>query len=285
MSRAQDVSPADHVAFLMTDIEGSTRLWEADPAAMQSALGRHDAILDAEVERMGGRLLTHRGEGDSAFAVFSDPGAAIACAVAVQRAFAAEEWPTSSPIRVRIGLHVGNALGRDAEFVQPAVNRCARLRDLASGGQILASGDCVRAVGERPAGGETFEHLGDHSFRGLDSPIAVFQVCHAGIGRDFPSVAQRLVRPTHNIPAETTTFVGRERDAEQLSEIIAAATSRQARGTPVDRRGAHPRPGDERSILAHHRPVRARPRARRVRARTVRPGRVRRGDRECAPHG
>src|SRR6266540_2984371 len=177
MGRTHEGLPASHVAFLMTDIEGSTRLWEDDPEAMHRALTRHDEILERQVAQADGRLLTHRGEGDSAFAAFSDPAGAVACAVAVQRAFRAEEWPTRGPIRIRAGLHVGSATGRHADYIQPAVNRCARMRDLAAGGQILASGDCVRSVATAPEG-TSFLYLGDHAFRGLGAPIAVFQVCH-----------------------------------------------------------------------------------------------------------
>ena len=211
MERWTESSSSSNVAFLMTDIEGSTPLWEQDPAAMERALAAHDAIIEREVARTTGRLLTHRGEGDSAFAVFSDPAVAVECAVGLQLAFAKERWATKTPIRVRIGLHVGNSLGRDAEYVQPAVNRCARLRDLAAGGQILASGDHVRAVADLPTG-VSFRPLGEHPLRGLDEPIAVFQVCHATIPDDFPDLMHRSTRRGHNLPPETTSFLGREQE-------------------------------------------------------------------------
>ena len=225
MGRAQEELTTSHVAFLMTDIEGSTPLWEEDPEAMHAALARHDQILEQEVERSGGSLLTHRGEGDSAFAAFSDPGGALTCAIAIQATFALEPWSTPRPVRVRIGLHVGSALGRESDYMQPAVNRCARLRDLGAGGQILASGDCVRAIGDLPAE-IGFLFLGEHVFRGLGAAIEVYQVRHPSIPADFPPIRPPAPKPAHNLPSETTSFVGRERDLENIGEILSAGKHR-----------------------------------------------------------
>ena len=97
------------MTYLFTDVEGSTRLWERDPAAMGAALARHDALIEGAVERHGGALVRPRGEGDSHFAVFARASDAVAAAVEVQRALHAEPWPTPAPLRVRMALHTGEA--------------------------------------------------------------------------------------------------------------------------------------------------------------------------------
>src|SRR3982750_884114 len=94
--------PRGAVTFLLTDVEGSTALWEEVPEAMRAALARHDAHFDAAVAEHSGVHIRPRGEGDSRFAVFASAANAVAAAVAIQRAFDAEPWPTPRPIRVRI---------------------------------------------------------------------------------------------------------------------------------------------------------------------------------------
>ena len=131
--------PSGTVTFLLTDVEGSTALWEEAPEAMRAALARHDALFDDAVAEHGGVHIRPRGEGDSRFAVFASAPDAVAAALAIQRAFAAEPWPTPRPIKVRIGVHTGEAELRDGDYYGSAVNRCARLRGLGHGGQVLLS--------------------------------------------------------------------------------------------------------------------------------------------------
>src|SRR3954470_13147743 len=120
------VLPNGTVTFLLTDVEGSTALWEQAPAAMRSALARHDALFEAIVREYGGVHIRPRGEGDSRFAVFAGAPGAVAAALAIQRALAAEPWGTPRPISVRIGVHTGQAQLRDGDYYGSAVNRCAR---------------------------------------------------------------------------------------------------------------------------------------------------------------
>ena len=139
--------PAGTVTFLLTDIAGSTRLWEQHPAAMRQALVRHDALVETVVVEHGGVVVRPRGEGDSRFAVFPRATEAVAAAAALQQALHAEPWPTSTPLRVRMGVHTGEADLRAGDYYGTAVNRCARLRAVAYGGQTLlsqATSDLVR---------------------------------------------------------------------------------------------------------------------------------------------
>src|SRR5262245_41638954 len=106
---------------------------------MRTALARHDELFEAAVAQHGGVHLRPRGEGDRRFAVFTSAPEAVAATLTMQRAFAAEGWPTPRPIRIRIGLHTGEAQLRDEDYYGSAVNRCARLRGIGHGGQILLS--------------------------------------------------------------------------------------------------------------------------------------------------
>ena len=136
------------MTFLLTDVEGSTALWEDAPEAMRAALARHDALFEAAISLHAGIHIRPRGEGDSRFAVFASASGALAAALAIQRAFAAEAWPTPRPIKVRIGLHTGEAELRDGDYYGTAVNRCARLRGIGHGGQVLLSEATVALVRE-----------------------------------------------------------------------------------------------------------------------------------------
>src|ERR687894_2645425 len=131
--------PTGTVTFLFTDIEGSTALWEQHPDAMRQALVRHDALVERIVAEHDGQVVRPRGEGDSRFAVFARATDAVAAAAALQQALYAEQWPTPTPLRVRMAVHTGEADLREGDYYGSAVNRCARLRAVAHGGQTLMS--------------------------------------------------------------------------------------------------------------------------------------------------
>src|SRR5262245_58930371 len=131
--------PTGTVTFLFTDVGGSTRLWEAHPAAMRAALVRHDALIEGLVAAHGGVVVRPRGEGDSRFCVLRRATDAVAAAAAVQRALHAEAWPPEAPLRVRLALHTGEADLREEDYYGGAVNRAARLRAVGHGGQALLS--------------------------------------------------------------------------------------------------------------------------------------------------
>src|SRR5271169_2512245 len=130
--------PSGPVTLLFTDVEGSIGLWEADPEAMAEASARHTRIVREQIEVAGGHVVKTV---DEAFrAVFADPSAALASAVAVQRAAGAEPWPPGLPIRVRMAVHSGACVERDGDYFGPVVSRAGRLLAAGHGGQVLVSG-------------------------------------------------------------------------------------------------------------------------------------------------
>src|SRR5712691_5479472 len=134
---AESPLPSGMVTFLLTDVEGSTRIWEADRNRARGAFARHDTLVAEHLASFGAGRPRDQGEGDSAFAVFARASEGLGCAVALQRAIYAEQWPDDATIRVRMALHTGEAEVSKGNYKGSAVHRCARLRGLAHGGQIV----------------------------------------------------------------------------------------------------------------------------------------------------
>ena len=145
--------PSGVVTFLLTDVEGSTRLWEAEPAAMALAMQRHDELIAGTIQARGGRLLKAKGEGDATLSVFKRASDAVAAAAALQDALEAASWPGGLELRVRIAVHTGEAFERDDDYFGPALNRAARLRALAPGGATVVSQTTAEIVRDRLAPG------------------------------------------------------------------------------------------------------------------------------------
>jgi len=131
--------PSGVVTFVMTDIEGSTRMWQAAPEAMPEAIRRHNEIIAAAVAAHGGWTLQERGEGDSTFNVFANPFDAVAAAAVGQAALRAEVWPEGCPIRVRMAVLTGRVTIHDGEYMGTTINRTARLRSVARGGETFVA--------------------------------------------------------------------------------------------------------------------------------------------------
>jgi class 3 adenylate cyclase len=177
--------PAGTVTFLFTDIEGSTRLWQQYPTAMDLALVCHDALAADLVRQHGGTLVKHRGEGDSLFAVFSRAADAVAAALALQRAFHDEPWPQDLLLHVRIAIHTGEAIVREGDYFGPAISRCARLRAAAHGGQVLLSAATLELVRGSLPEGVSLRVLGECRLRELARAERVFQRVHPDFPPDF----------------------------------------------------------------------------------------------------
>jgi predicted ATPase/class 3 adenylate cyclase len=203
--------------FLITDIEGSTRLWEEHPESMPAALAAHDAILRAAVEGHGGVVI--KTTGDGFLARFDEPAVAINVAIAAQRELARLSHEPGSEIRVRMALHSGMAQSRGGDYFGPAVNRVARLLALGHGGQVLLSGVTVSlARGNIAVDAEVLDQ-GDHRLRDLDQPEHVFQLAAPGLERDFPPL-RSIGSAQSNLPNQTTSFVERERELEEVRRIL-----------------------------------------------------------------
>ncbi len=214
--------PTGTVTLLFTDIVGSTRLWETEPARMAPALRRHDDILRAAIEGAGGYVF--KTVGDAFCAAFWTARAAVDAAVAGQRALSAQTWPTSRPILVRMGLHTGVSEERDGDYFGPAVNRAARLEAAAHGGQIVLSGTTTELVAGELPDGASLRDLGLHRLKDLGRPEQVFQLEAPGLAASFPPLTS-LDNPElpNNLPSVVSAFVGRDSELAEVRELIEAA--------------------------------------------------------------
>jgi len=211
--------PTGTITLLFTDVEGSTRLWESEPEPMARALRRHDEVLRAAIGQAGGFVF--KTVGDAFCAAFATPQAALAAVLAAQQALAAERWPTSRPIRVRMGLHSGVCEERDNDYFGPVVNRTARLEALAHGGQVLISGATAELLSETLPEGVTLRDLGPHRLKDLGRPERVFQLEAVFLAPSFPPLAS-LDNPElpNNLPGQLSAFVGREREVPQVRRLV-----------------------------------------------------------------
>ncbi len=214
--------PTGAVTFMLTDVEGSTRLWEADPAAMEKALARHERMIAEAVAANSGSLLKKKGEGDSTFAVFGRPSDAAAAALTCQRALQSEAWPDGVALRVRMAIHIGEAELRDGDYYGPTVNRTARLRAIAHGGQIVMSQPAADLVRDHLTDGIVLSDLGVHRLPDLGRPEAVFGLVHPGLQSTFPPLRSVDAFPG-NLPVQVTSFVGRDREMKLIAEGFASS--------------------------------------------------------------
>jgi len=211
------------MTLLFTDIEGSIRLWEADREAMAEASARHNCIVREQVEVAGGHVF--KAVGDAFRAVFADSSAALASAVAVQRAIGAEPWPPGSPIRVRVALHSGPCAERDGDYFGPVVNRVARLLAAGHGGQVLMSGATYELLVGRLPGGIGLRDLGEHHLKDLGRAERVFQVTGPGLAGEFGPLRSLDGPPRrHNLPSQATSFVGRAAELAELRSLLSGGS-------------------------------------------------------------
>ena len=215
--------PSGMVTLLFTDMEGSIRLWETDPEAMAEASARHNRIVCEQIEVAGGRVFKTVGE--AFHAVFADPSAALASAVAIQRAAGTERWPPGLLIRVRMALHSGACVERDGDYFGPVVNRVARLLAVGHGGQVLVTGGTYELLANRMPDGIGLRDLGDHRLQDLGRAERVFQVTGPGLAAGFGRL-RSLDDPAlrHNLPSQATSFVGRAAELAELRSLVSGGS-------------------------------------------------------------
>jgi predicted ATPase/DNA-binding SARP family transcriptional activator len=200
------------LAFLFTDIESSTGRWEGDRAAMSADLAIHDGVLNRAVVAHSGRVFTHTGDGLGA--AFPTAATALAAAIDGQVALAGVHWHGTSPMRVRMAIHVGAAEGRAGTFLGPTLNRVARLLDEAAGGEILCSQAAADLASDDLPEAAKLVDLGDRRLEGLARPERVWQVAHPAL----PEVRRAMPAPAATAPL--TSFVGREAELAELCELL-----------------------------------------------------------------
>jgi predicted ATPase/class 3 adenylate cyclase len=207
------------VTFLMTDIEGSTRLWEDRPGEMAEAIRRHDVLAHEILTAAGGILIKARGEGDSLFAVFQSAGKAMRAAIDFLRALEQEPWPGGIRLKSRAAVHSGEAIAEGDDYYGPTVNRCARLRSVAHGGQILLSSATKPLVASKLASDVSLRFLGTYRLKDIEQPEEIWQVVAGSLQSDFPALRTSADVPT-NLESDLTTFVGRSGERTEIAALL-----------------------------------------------------------------
>ena len=207
--------PTGTVTFLFTDIEGSTHLWEAHPDAMPTARARHDDLLRGCIEDCQGHVF--KTVGDAFCAAFPTADTAMEAALAAQLALNAEPWELPTPLRVRMALHTGTTEERGGDYFGQPLNRVARLIGAGHGGQVLISLATRELVQDALPPDASLRDLSRHRLKDLGRPEQVFQLQHPFLPADFPPL-RSLDNPDlpNNLPQQTTSFIGRETQVEEV---------------------------------------------------------------------
>jgi class 3 adenylate cyclase/tetratricopeptide (TPR) repeat protein len=212
--------PTGNVTFLFTDIVGSTELWERHGDSFLPVLQAHNAILTTAIEMHGGYIM--KTEGDAYKVAFDDPVSAVRCAILAQAYLQRFPWPEDvGPLSVRIAIHCGRPFLQAGDYFGPPLNRTARILSTVHGGQIVLSEDVMNLVGGEIDASTEFVDLGHHRLRDLDQPIRLYQATHSVMReQEFPPPRSLNPHP-HNLPVQRTSFIGREKEIEQIAARLA----------------------------------------------------------------
>lgn len=208
----------DTIALLMTDVQGSTVLWESETEATRVSMRELDRMVAETVNRHGGRLVKERGEGDSHFIVADTVGVVARIATDLQLAVAGGSWATTRPLNMRMGIHVGVVEVRDGDFYGPVVNRCARIRSAGHGGQILLS-QAAHALLVDQAAPFSFRDLSVHRLKDLERPEHIYQLDVSGLAAEFPPLNSLDLSP-NNLPVQLNSFIGRTKETDQVGDLL-----------------------------------------------------------------
>ena len=214
--------PVETFTFLFTDIEGSTALLgRVGQGVYEQVLAGHHSIIRSGLAAHHGREVDTQGDGF--FAVFCSAAACVAAAVQMQQALEAHAWPGGERVRVRMGVHTGQASQTAAGLVGLDVHRAARVAAAGHGGQVLVSeGSAALVAGALPPGAALAD-LGVHRLKDLEGPVRIFQLRVAGLPGEFPplrTVPGGAAAATRTLPRDLVSFTGRQRE---LAELVAAA--------------------------------------------------------------
>jgi predicted ATPase/class 3 adenylate cyclase len=208
-----DGDPGGVVTFLLTDIESSTQLWDEHPGAMTKALVRHEDLIGEVVHGHAGRVLKSRGEGDSSLSVFARATDAVSAAIGIQRRLQLEVWPESIVLKTRVAVHAGEAVSRDGDYFGGTLNRAARIRGLAAGGEILLSRAAHDLVADLLPDDVVLVDLGDHAMRGLRRRETVYLV-------EAPGLAASGTASVGETLTDRTSLIGREPELGQILDAL-----------------------------------------------------------------
>jgi predicted ATPase/class 3 adenylate cyclase/tetratricopeptide (TPR) repeat protein len=211
------------LTFLFTDIEGSTALLGrlGEDVYARVLAGHHALIRSALAAHDGSEMGT---EGDAFFAVFSSPRACVAAVLQMQRAFQGRVWPGREQVRVRMGIHCGEAARTETGLVGLEVHRAARVAAVAYGGQVLVSEAAAVLVRDGLPPGAALANVGVHRLKDLGRPEQIFQLHAAGLQAGFPPL-RSLGNPAlpNNLPAQLSAFVGRDREVAEVRALVQSA--------------------------------------------------------------
>jgi predicted ATPase/class 3 adenylate cyclase len=210
--------PSGTVTFLFTDIEGSTKLWEKRPEAMKSVLAAHDEILKDAIETHCGHVI--KTTGDGVHAVFVTAIDAVKASIAAQKKFLKPLGDIQ--IKVRMGMHTGEAELRDGDYYGGALNRAARIMGVAHGEQILLSAVTASLAREQLPGDTTLLDLGEHHLKNLTRTENIFQLNTPDLQQEFPAL-KSLTHATNNLPTQLTSFIGRKRELAEAKTKLEGA--------------------------------------------------------------
>jgi len=205
----------------MSDIEGSTRLVALAGAKFPALLDEHFAVMRGAIEEQGGTIVST--EGDSVFAVLPTARAALAAAIAAQRGLEQHSWPDGMQLRVRIGIHVGEAVFGGRDYTGIDVHRTARVMAAAWGGEIIVTSAVESLVRDALDAGVTLRELGTHTLRDIVDSELLYQVVAPGLRADFPPPRTESAAARTNLPTPLTRFVGRARELKEVEQLVASA--------------------------------------------------------------
>ncbi len=218
-----DLPASRTLTFLFTDLEGSTRLWELAPEAMQAALRHHDAIVRGAIETASGQVV--KTTGDGMMAVFGSAAEAVRASLAAEVALNAEAWAETGPLKVRIGIHCGQAEQRGGDFFGPTVNRTARIMAAGHGGQVLLSESACALVRDALPERASLIDLGEHRLKDIGRPEHLYQLAHPDLPAKFPPLIT-VHQAGVSLPTRSSGLIGRQEELGEIRDRLADGTVR-----------------------------------------------------------